>query len=571
MLQLKSKQSGQNPTRLVYTITLLGFSVGVIMVGIIYWTLMKIQQEREQLDAFQVNMTRLVTSLDTHLAQGREDLGALLARKENKNADWLTELSDLIRMYTNLTASENKDVAKAVHQLAAVLVPLQNLREMGESWYIRDHQLSLVFPATRTAVDDSLGKMRAAIIKAEGRQRLRHAVEIRRYHQATGKDALELAREIINNVSSHTNITTVKTEFADLALLCERLIGENQIDNLVNLKDNKFKSTLERLRLGISQPNQQEDSSGFLSIAMLDQFERELFGDAFHMDTVHQTILPGTGGLYQLCREQLILRSEREQLQVKTSRLFDDMRSIRHDLVLKAETIASQTAARAEDTLKRSWETMLTLWLLAMIVFLTLSARIAKTVKRQIKAIETTNENLKQEIEKHKRTQSALLESREALQSAMDGLEIRVEERTYELKAANEQLGNEIFERTKMEEILRLRGEELTGALQSAQNAKQISENERDKSEKILAEVTESKRRLEILLSDAMAREKRILELKREINNLLIGQGNEGKYKAPRKVAEFLAEQSSGPPETAVPVHRNTIRPKKPINQTGEL
>lgn len=540
------KQKNQNPTKLVYTITLLGFSIGVIMVGIIYWTLMKIQQEREQLDAFQVNITRLITSLDTYLAQGREDLGALLAKKENRSTTWLTELSELTDQYISLPVSENKEVADAIYQLDDRLPSLQDLRDRSENWFVRDERFLRVFPAARIAVENSLEKMRIAIIKSEGRQRLRHAVKIRKYRQTGGENAIELGHEIIKTVSSHTTITTVKTEFGDLSLLCERLLGENQIDNLADLKDNKFKSTLDRLRWGINHLKQQEDFLILPSVAMLDQFERELFGNGFRVDTVHQTILPGKGGLYQLCRERLTLHLQREKLLIETSQLFDDTRSIRQDLVFKAEAIAIRTAARTENALKNSWGTMLLVWLIAMSAFLSLSAKITKTVKRQIRAIETTNEDLKKEIKEHKLTQIALLESREALQEAMDGLEIRVEERTYELKTTNAQLGKEVSERKKVEKKLLQRGEELAKALENSQTAKQTSESERDKSEKILAEVTESKRRLEILLSDAIAREKRILELKREINNLMAGLGKETKYEAPRRVDEFLAEQISG-------------------------
>lgn len=57
----------------------------------------------------------------------------------------------------------------------------------------------------------------------------------------------------------------------------------------------------------------------------------------------------------------------------------------------------------------------------------------------------------------------------------------------------------------------------------------------------MLAEAMEAKRRLEILTSDASAREMRMLELKREVNDLLNVVGKEPRYGAPARLDAFLA------------------------------
>jgi predicted ribosome quality control (RQC) complex YloA/Tae2 family protein len=110
--------------------------------------------------------------------------------------------------------------------------------------------------------------------------------------------------------------------------------------------------------------------------------------------------------------------------------------------------------------------------------------------------------------------EAALRLSEDALRNSKDELEMRVEERTSELKDANQQLAKEISERKNAEAELRRRGEELSKALTVTRKARQIAESERDKSGRMLQQVTESKRRLEILISDATAREKRMIALK---------------------------------------------------------
>lgn len=72
--------------------------------------------------------------------------------------------------------------------------------------------------------------------------------------------------------------------------------------------------------------------------------------------------------------------------------------------------------------------------------------------------------------------------------------------------------------------------------------AKEIAEEAREVAEKRLAEAEESKRRLEIMLSDVVDREKMMVKLKREVNEHLRALGRQPKYKAPQTVDGIQAE-----------------------------
>jgi hypothetical protein len=141
--------------------------------------------------------------------------------------------------------------------------------------------------------------------------------------------------------------------------------------------------------------------------------------------------------------------------------------------------------------------------------------------------------------------EAALRQSEEALRGSKDDLEMRVEERTSEMIEANHLLAKEVAERKRAEDQLRNRGEELSTALQAARRSREVAEAERDKSRHMLAEVTESKRRLEILISDATAREMVMVGLKREVNGLLAELGREIKYLAPQKVDQIRSSPGS--------------------------
>lgn len=99
----------------------------------------------------------------------------------------------------------------------------------------------------------------------------------------------------------------------------------------------------------------------------------------------------------------------------------------------------------------------------------------------------------------------------------------------------------DITEEKRAERRLNVHVKELSLAREASRMALKNAEAERDKSEKALAEVSEAKRRLEVLLSDSVAREKRMVELKQEVNDLLSTLQEEPKYEAPQRVANLLS------------------------------
>ncbi|MBF0549521.1 MAG: hypothetical protein HQK60_03195 [Deltaproteobacteria bacterium] len=538
------KATGSNATKLVWMVTLLGFSVGMIMLGILYWAISRIHSDREHLLSFQVNMTRMITSLDTTLIQGQSDLGSLLGRKDTKSADpnWLDKLSVVIDMGNSDTVGDS-EIQHNISLLQNQLTVLKDIRRECVAWSAKNASAMAVFPIVSQLVRSNLEAMRSTVIKIEGRERLRRALKIRQYREGPGQPGDMSAFNLISQFGSNMDIVTVKTELSDLAWLCERLLGEDSVDALVDLKDNRLKSTLDRLRRGINNLEESKLSLDDLSPTNLDNFEESLFGQGYRFDDTHQTIIPGKNGLYTLCHDRLLLRDSRLAFLNQVADHFDIFRSIRTDLVSRVEAFASQTAIKAEKALTQALKTMLLVSLISAVVFLILSAKIVHMLKRQIRSIEITNENLKSEILVRQRVEDELRESQEALHRAKDELETRVEERTYELKQANALLGKEVTERKRAEEELLQRGQDLIAALEIARKARETAEAERDKSEKMLAEVSESKRRLEIMISDATSREKRMVELKEEVNDLLSVLGKETKYHSPGQVLDFLVQQ----------------------------
>ncbi len=103
------------------------------------------------------------------------------------------------------------------------------------------------------------------------------------------------------------------------------------------------------------------------------------------------------------------------------------------------------------------------------------------------------------------------------LQEQQDHLEQLVAERTSELIRSNEDLQREISERREAESELAAK----------------------------VHETSEAKHRLEVLVSNTTDREKQMLELKREVNQLLADAGKQPKYEAPAKVDDLVDRNSA--------------------------
>jgi signal transduction histidine kinase len=399
MNRLKSEMLLANPVRLVWLITALGCVAGIVMISIVWWSFADIRGERQRLEQFEAGLTGARALIDQTLLEEKWYMYRLLSKEElDRDPGGAPEqnLTGLIADYRKHV--DHPAIGGPFGKLEQQVVSLEETGKRCLAWTERWAKMVGQLSASRDQVDKALQLLNELMLKTQGNQRLRQAVLIRQYRRA-GEGKAELARHIIRDVASVSDPSTIRQDLADLAVLCERLQREDQPDFLADLKDNRIRTILVRLRRYIGLLAELQEGQ-----QLLDEFENALFGSGYLIENEHQTVIPGVGGLYQSAVGRLGLAEERETLRLEITTIFDNLNLILQDLSGQVEVFAGNKILRMEQSLHTAWRTMFLLWLITGVVFVLISTRIIQTVKRQIRTIEEAN--------------AALRESREELQES---------------------------------------------------------------------------------------------------------------------------------------------------------
>jgi signal transduction histidine kinase/DNA-binding response OmpR family regulator len=386
-----SEATARAAGRQVWLLAGIGLLGGAITLAAFGWILRQMASQRDEIDALQSELTVLVATADSSLAHLRAELTDYLSSDERQEArdDRLRKLQTLIG--DSRREARHPAIEDPLAQLDGKLAGLGDLREQCRSWNRRFAEAGLVLEREYETTNAALHRIRAAVASAEGRQRLDRVVSVRRYRAAQGRSARLLADEIIEGLDSSSWMTAINTEIADLALLSEKLAGEPKADQLSDLKDNRFTSSLARLRREVKKLDVGEGEAAPVDEASLAAFEVALFGEGFVNDSAHQTIVPGEGGLYQAAASRQKLRAERSALFDRIDATFDSIRSTQSRLRDAAEQLGRELIERAENQLTTALRNLLIVSPLIAIVFVVLAARVARVMRQQTGALADTN------------------------------------------------------------------------------------------------------------------------------------------------------------------------------------
>jgi signal transduction histidine kinase len=382
-----------SPVKLVWLITILSFCVGVFMVTIVWKTLTDIRIEREKLFHLKENFTSIRALHEKHIVQERLELSSLLDGNVEEGAFPKTsQIYRLVEEYRKFAGSLK--TSEVLDKLEESLLILANLRGKFTRWALDYNGLKGQLPISIKEVESVLDQIEETVDREERKQWRDRSEKIRQYKQQNTKDAKQLITQIINDLESSTDLSVIRRDVADLALLSERLLNITDLNDLNDLKDDRIRQLLLKIRHNTTPSGFYSKSPKAKIKMQLDDYETAMFGLEYRVDNEHQTIVLGYEGLYGINLNLLILKNEREQLRAEGVRIFDSVNQALQKVTEKTETIAQQEVNKVEVVLGQTWRTMFIIWLVTSLIYAILAYEIIMAAKLQIKAIEDSNTDL---------------------------------------------------------------------------------------------------------------------------------------------------------------------------------
>ena len=382
-----------SPVKLVWLITILSFCVGVFMVTIVWKTLTDIRIEREKLFHLKENFTSIRALHEKHIVQERLELSSLLDGNAEAGAFPKTsQIYRLVEEYRKFAGSLK--TSEVLDKLEDSLLILANLRGKFTRWALDYNGLKGQLPISIKEVESVLDQIEETVDREERKQWRDRSEKIRQYKQQNTKDAKQLITRIINDLESSADLSVIRKDIADLALLSERLLNITDLNDLNDLKDDRIRQLLLKIRYNTTPSGFYSKSPKAKIKMQLDNYETAMFGLDYRIDNEHQTIVLGYEGLYGINLNLLILKNEREQLRAEGVRIFDLVNRALQKVTEKTETIAQQEVTKVEVVLGQTWRTMLIIWLVTSLIYAILAYEIIMAAKLQIKEIEDSNIDL---------------------------------------------------------------------------------------------------------------------------------------------------------------------------------
>lgn len=408
---------------LVWFITILGCLSGIIMAATVWWSIVDTRDTREQHFVLKGRLNAILSSFGQGMAERKlyylqvmKETGALNKVELPRGVVDLRSLVDSYRKAINDPQLLN-DFLVLDQKIAAY----QNLGADCLRWrrhYLENHQALLL---SRKEVAVAIHKIREEIDRSYGRQRLAKVVRNRKLVEAAGADLPKIAMGDLREEET-ADLTGLLRDVADLALLVEQLRAEELTDFLIDLKDNRLRTTLVRLRRSASLLPEKSKTVRESLPLLLDDFEQAFLGRNYIIDNVHQSISPGLGGYFNHSFKRLQLHSDQLLLRQRIEEFYADLQDAIHQLKGGADGSIDAKEMLVTEALHRTWKTILLIILGTGFVFVYVSARIIKAIRRQLRVIEDANLVLDARTKALLISQAELKESKIRLQDLSSNL-----------------------------------------------------------------------------------------------------------------------------------------------------
>ncbi|MBE9520495.1 MAG: sensor histidine kinase [Proteobacteria bacterium] len=390
MRNIIPRHKGSDPVKLVWLITILSFCVGVFMVSIVWQTLTDIRIDREKLFRLKESFTSIRALHEKHLVQERLDLSSLL--DGNAEAGAFPKTSQIFRLVEEYRkVAGTPESSEVFNQLEESLLTLANLRGKFTRWALDYNHLEGQLPISKKEVESILDQIEKTVEREEEKQWHARSARIRQFKQQKSDNAEQLIARIISDLDSSTDLSIIRRDIANLALLSERLLSITDLNSLADLKDDRLRKLLYKIRQNTKSSTHTSNVPKVLINRLLNDYETAMFGLDYSIYNEHQEIILGYEGLYGIYLDLLNIKNERERLRAEGVEIFDSVNQSLQKVTEETEIIAQQEATKVEVVLGQTWRTMFIIWLVTSLIYLLLAYEIIMTAKQQIKAIEDSN------------------------------------------------------------------------------------------------------------------------------------------------------------------------------------
>ncbi len=281
----------------------------------------------------------------------------------------------------------------AAREVDEIVTELTSLREAARGWRSRFAPVAADVDHHTTLNDgrQRLAELQAWLDSLAGRQRLREAVMVRRFRHATGDQANRLARDLVAAQGGGPlhSLDAIQRELAELGRLTERLAGEDNRDGLVDLKENRIRPSLDRLRREINLLQGRDDLDEAIPAGLVEAVVDSLFGHGWVEGAEGQPLMPGTGGLYTLRQAYLDLSAERSRLEGRLNLLRGRMESARAELSRLVREHMNALSAEVEARVAEAWRSMVALAATGGCIVVFLAVLIGHAIQRQLRTLST--------------------------------------------------------------------------------------------------------------------------------------------------------------------------------------
>lgn len=405
-----------NPARLVWLIIIIGCCAGFIMTSIVWWLSVDLRSKREKLSSLSDTMISASYGIEQEANRILRQYVKLFNLETNDSETDFAGNTLLSMAESYEKEADFKHIDPFFLNLRESIQALQQQKEQSLTWALQqtDNLQEQLIASKR--VDKALTALEQSLQETHGRRRLDLVLRYKDYMENASPEQSNTIRQVLSESVRGSGLLGVASEMADLALLVEQLRGETRRDHLIDLKDNRLRTTLVRLWREVSLLDTSPDGFREKFMYLLNAFEVSLFGLNYSLKKEHQTITIGEGGYYGLISAHLRLVAEGEfhrNIAFTTFRnIHEHLRRIGVEVNKSMQTMADTR----ENSLQQAWQLMLLVSVCMAALFLAISSRILKAIRGQIQKIQDANRTLSSQTTKLTENEEVLREKQTQLE-----------------------------------------------------------------------------------------------------------------------------------------------------------